>query len=589
MNQQPDIADLSHGTSHGAAGESLPPATVIVNADDWGRTVHITNRILDCLLQGVVSSTSAMVFMEDSERAAALAREHNVDAGLHLNLTTEFTGSNVPAELSRRQEKLTQHLRANRFGPSLFHPFLAPSFEYVVKRQMDEYQRLYGVQPSRIDGHHHMHLSMNVLFQGLLRPRTIVRRNFTFASSEKGRLNRAYRAAQDRLLQRNHWFTDIFCNIVPMERERLARILETARTCRVELEAHPGLQAEYDFLMSGGLLACAPNVRIARGYQLGKPGSRASLPDRFLYAADYNTPAVLPHIAVCICTYKRPEMLKRLLADLDRQRTDGAFTYSVVVADNDEARSGERAIEEMRAVLGVGVEYCCEPNRGIARARNKVIEHAYGDYVALIDDDEFPEPDWLLNLLRTYRRYDVAGVLGPVRRYLEPAAPAWLRRSSLYDRAVNPTGLEVRWREARTGNVLLNRAIFAGDPQPFRPEFRAGEDQDFFRRKMEQGFRFVWSSDAVVSEVLPQGRWKRTYYVRKALLQGANAALQPDCGAASIAKSMLAVPLYAVALPFALLGGQHRFMTLLVKLCDHAGKLMGRMKINPVREEYVSG
>ena len=56
----------------------------------------------------------------------------------------------------------------------------------------------------------------------------------------------------------------------------------------------------------------------------------------------------------------------------------------------------------------------------------------------------------------------------------------------------------------------------------------------------------------------------------------------------SIAKSVIAVPVYTIGLPFALLGGQHRFMTLLVKLCDHVGKLLYLMRIDPIREEYVS-
>ena len=47
------------------------------------------------------------------------------------------------------------------------------------------------------------------------------------------------------------------------------------------------------------------------------------------------------HISVCVCTYKRPLMLKRLLAELDRQQTGGLFTYSIVVADNDQARSAQ--------------------------------------------------------------------------------------------------------------------------------------------------------------------------------------------------------------------------------------------------------
>lgn len=588
MSQRLNISESTNEVSEGRVRMTLPPATVIVNADDWGLTAEVTDRILECLRSRAISSTSAMVFMADSERAAALAREYNVDAGLHLNLTTAFTMPNTPAELVDRQLRLSRYLRSNRYAPVLFNPFLASSFEYVVKWQLDEFHRLYGALPSRIDGHHHMHLCSNVLIQRLLPIRTILRRNFTFGPADKSIINRVYRALQDKVAGTRHWSTDGFFNLVPITRDRLAMILETARTDRVEIETHPAIRDEYDFLMSGGLHALAEEVQIARGYHLGRPARSAELPDRAAEATERHAPYV-PHIAVCICTYKRPELLKRLLGDLGRQTTNGAFTYSIVVADNDQACSGKQAIEEIRASVPVPIKYCFEPNRGIARARNRVIENSEGDYVALIDDDEFPEQDWLLNLLRTYRRYDVAGVLGPVKRYLEPEAPEWLRRSSLYDRAVNPTGLEVKWREARTGNVLLNRAIFTGGSLPFRPEFRAGEDQDFFRRKIDEGYRFVWSADAVVSELLPRGRWSRSYYVRKALLQGTNAALQPNCGIGSIAKSIIAVPLYAVMLPLALVAGQHRFMTLLVKLCDHTGKLLCRMKINPIREEYVSG
>ena len=154
----------------------------------------------------------------------------------------------------------------------------------------------------------------------------------------------------------------------------------------------------------------------------------------------------IPHISVCICTFKRPEPLKRLLCELNHQKTDGLFTYSAVVADNDELRTGEAAINEIRQALSFPVKYCVEPERGIARARNRVMANAEGDYVALIDDDEFPVDDWLLRLLLTIRRYDVDGVLGPVRRYFDREPPAWLKRSRLYDRAVNPTGMPVAWR-----------------------------------------------------------------------------------------------------------------------------------------------
>ncbi len=293
------------------------------------------------------------------------------------------------------------------------------------------------------------------------------------------------------------------------------------------------------------------------------------------------------HISVCVCTYKRPQLLQRLLTEVIRQETDGLFSFSIVVADNDEARSAEATVAEIGRASAIPVKYCVEARQNIALARNKVVENADGDYLAFIDDDEFPAPQWLLSLFRTCTAYKVDGVLGPVKRHFDQVPPAWLAKSQFYERRVNPTGMRVDWQEARTGNVLLKRGMLIGDAAPFRPEFRAGEDQDFFRRKMEEGRSFIWCAEAEAFETVPPVRWKRTYLLRKALLRGATAALQPN-GFLSITKSVLAVPLYALALPPALLLGQHRFMTLLVKLCDHAGKLLMLVGINPIRGEYIA-
>jgi succinoglycan biosynthesis protein ExoM len=295
-----------------------------------------------------------------------------------------------------------------------------------------------------------------------------------------------------------------------------------------------------------------------------------------------------PHISICVCTYKRPALLKRLLKELIRQETGGLFTYSIIVADNDEPQSAEATIEELRAVCTTSIVYCVEPRRSIALARNKVVALAKGEYVAFIDDDEFPAPEWLLKLFKTCNEYRVDGVLGPVKRHFDQVPPAWFKKSSIYDRAVNPTGHPVDWEDARTGNVLLKRRVIAGETNPFHPEFRAGEDQDFFRRKIEAGFAFIWSADAVVYETIPPARWKRSYILRKATLQGATAALQPSCGVVSIVKSIIAVPLYLAISPLVFILGQHRFMALMVKICDHSGKLLMLLGINAIREEYVS-
>lgn len=293
-----------------------------------------------------------------------------------------------------------------------------------------------------------------------------------------------------------------------------------------------------------------------------------------------------PHVSVCVCTYKRPLLLKRLLDELSQQDTADLFTFSVVICDNDQTESAKPVIGSARETYSVPIKYCVESRQNIALARNKVVENAEGEFFAFIDDDEFPAHDWLLKLYKACVEYKVDGVLGPVLRHFDDVPPAWLRKSRFYVRRVNPTGMQVDWQEARTGNVLLKREVIGAETAPFRPEFRAGEDQDFFRRKISEGRRFIWCAEAEAYEVVPPARWKRIYLIRKALLRGATAGLH--CDGIGIVKSVIAIPLYALAMPAALLFGQQYAMTLLVKLCDHLGKLLILMGINPIREQYVS-
>jgi glycosyltransferase involved in cell wall biosynthesis len=294
------------------------------------------------------------------------------------------------------------------------------------------------------------------------------------------------------------------------------------------------------------------------------------------------------HISVCVCTYKRPQFLERLLKELGGQDTSGLFTYSIVVADNDHLRSAEAVVSDFAAASTIPISYCIEPRQNIALARNKAIENANGDFVAFIDDDEFPTERWLLTLFKACNEYDVDGVLGPVKRHFDEEPPKWVVKGKFYERPTYPTGLVIDWRKGRTGNVLLRKRLFVAEVQPFRPEFRTGEDQDFFSRMIEKGHVFIWCNEAVAYEVVPPIRWKRKFMLRRALLRGAMEPKTPTFGTRDIAKSVIAVPAYTVALPFALVLGHHRFMNLLVSLFDHLGKLLALLGTSPIKEQYIT-
>lgn len=294
------------------------------------------------------------------------------------------------------------------------------------------------------------------------------------------------------------------------------------------------------------------------------------------------------HICVCICTYKRDAYLRRLLRELSDQYTEGLFTYSIVVCDNDHMRSAEAVVSEFSSESRVNIKYCCEMHQNISLARNKTIENSFGEFVAFIDDDEFPEKGWLLNLFNTLKRYDVDGVLGPVVRHFDTPPPKWLLKSDFYARPIYPTGTVLDKDKGRTGNVLLKRSVFDGQGQLFDPEFRGGGDKEFFRRVINKGYRFIWSAEAIAFEVVPPVRWKRSFMIKRALFRGALVPLHSDFGWHQITKSIIAVCTYTVLLPFALLLGQHRFMAIMVSLCDHIGLLLALVGIRPFRQAYIT-
>ncbi len=241
---------------------------LIINADDWGRDREATDRTRECIRAGGVSSVSAMVFMADAERGAEIAREDGVDAGLHLNFTTPFAGLAVPAALADRQRVVGAFL-SHPAARLVYHPGLARAFEYLVSAQCDEFARLYGGAPRRIDGHHHMHLSMNVLLAGLLPAGSIARRHFSYEAGEKAIRNVAFRVFTNAVLTRRHRMTDYFFSLPPFAPEgRIARIFALARHAVVEVETHPVGAVEHRFLTGDGIRRVLGDLSVAPRFAL---------------------------------------------------------------------------------------------------------------------------------------------------------------------------------------------------------------------------------------------------------------------------------------------------------------------------------
>jgi len=294
----------------------------------------------------------------------------------------------------------------------------------------------------------------------------------------------------------------------------------------------------------------------------------------------------LKHICICICTYKRPRLLHRLLFLLQSLETNNLFDYSIVIVDNDYKSSAKKTIAHFENNSSLKLRYFVEPIQNIAIARNRAIANSKGDYVALIDDDEMPIKSWLLNLFTTIQHYECDGVLGPVLPYFEVNPPAWIHKGKFFQRPNHHTGHNLHWTQTRSGNALLRRHVFNGEESIFKPEYGSGgEDRNFFRRMINKGFKFKWCAESIVLESVPEERCKRAFMLKRALLRGQT----PQYNRFDYILSFFAIIFYTPSLLILQLLGHHLFMKYLVKDFDHIGRLMTIFGVKIIKDRYVIG
>ena len=298
------------------------------------------------------------------------------------------------------------------------------------------------------------------------------------------------------------------------------------------------------------------------------------------------------HICVCICTYKRPELLSKLLASLQHQVTEDLFTYSAVVVDNDILQSARDTVSALQKTSLIKIDYHMQPEQNIALTRNRAVDNACGNYIAFIDDDEFPVPEWLLNLYKTLIRYEVDAVLGPVRPHYPAETPAWLIKSGLCERPEYKTGTPMHWSSTRTGNVLLDRRMFEDPGNRFGKEYgrTGGEDIEFFRMMAGKGKKFVWCNEAPAYETVPPDRWDKKFYTQKSLrigtLVGEKIRLRSTKSASAYAliKSAAWIAAMSLSIPFARLCQTHLYVKALSKIMYNYGLITGFLGRSIIRE-----
>lgn len=242
-------------------------------------------------------------------------------------------------------------------------------------------------------------------------------------------------------------------------------------------------------------------------------------------------------VSIVIPTYRREHLLPRLLERCIGQGGLGPQALEIIVVDNTPEATARWLVEKAAATSPVRIRYLHEAKPGISHARNRGVAEADGEFIAFIDDDELPSPEWLESLISTQRAYKADVVMGPVRPVFDRVPP---RLRATYRRffsktSTAPTGTPISppvplrrargaacYRPMASSNALLVKPRCFESATPFDPALglTGGEDTLFFMQLWQRGRSIVWCREALVIERIPKERLTARFMLRRKFRDG---------------------------------------------------------------------
>jgi glycosyltransferase involved in cell wall biosynthesis len=183
----------------------------------------------------------------------------------------------------------------------------------------------------------------------------------------------------------------------------------------------------------------------------------------------------MPLVSVIIPTHNRPAMLASALASV-REQTFKDYEVIVVSSDETALHATSRATAER-----FGAKFLWLFEEGVSRARNLGIEHARGEWIAFLDDDDLWFPDKLERQMLAAAATGADMICTDYidefddgrRKIVRPR----LRAGQSYIKAISE--MQDWW--AATPTVMVRRSVVTG-LNGFDPRLYYGEDVDLWRR-----------------------------------------------------------------------------------------------------------
>lgn len=229
--------------------------------------------------------------------------------------------------------------------------------------------------------------------------------------------------------------------------------------------------------------------------------------------------------SVCIATFKRPELLRKLIQSLFNQKNVNDIRLEIIVVDNDKDESAKDIINEFINTSLVTISYYKQPIQNISLTRNLALDKSTGKYLAFIDDDETADDYWVANLINSIERFNADAVFGYIIPVFDSNVPIWMKQREIYFKPMGQTGDPPLFRY--TTNCLIKADTVKKNNIRFDPNYglSGGEDGFFFDAMQKINSHFVVCREAISYEFIPAYRTTLRFTFSRFFQRGNNFGL----------------------------------------------------------------
>ncbi len=231
-------------------------------------------------------------------------------------------------------------------------------------------------------------------------------------------------------------------------------------------------------------------------------------------------------ISIIIATYNRCEHLKKILASLIKQERNTSFTFEIIVADNNSTDATKTVAESFKPRFNEDIKYLFESKQGKSYALNSAIQSAQGDIVVFTDDDVIADPDWLINIVECFKRYDCDGLGGRILPVYPPGTAQWIIDNAdllvgpivYYDYGeslkpyVKPMYEFLGANFSFKKNLFEESGLFRTDIGPGKGKL--GEDTEITNRFLKAGKKLYYCGNAIIRHPVDSSRMSLKYIAR---------------------------------------------------------------------------